>query len=237
MSEERFIREDNLIGEEARKILSQKTVVLFGLGGVGSYAAEALTRAGIGKMVICDKDKIDISNINRQLYALSSTVGMLKTDVAEKRMKDINPSVTVEKHSTFFSQETVGEFDFSSYDYIVDCIDTVTAKLLLAECAKSAYKPVISCLGTGNKLEPTMFKVSDISKTQVCPLAKVMRRELKKRGIQDVKVVYSEEVPKTPLQGDKRTPASISFVPPVAGMIIAGEVIKDLINLKEKNNG
>ncbi len=233
LSEERFVREDNLIGKDAREKLSEKTVAVFGLGGVGSYAVEALTRAGIGKIVICDKDTVDESNINRQLYALSSTVGMLKTEVAEKRMKDINPSVTVEKHSTFFSQETVDEFDFSNYDYVVDCIDTVTAKLLLVECAKSAYKPVIVCLGTGNKLEPTMFKVADIAKTQVCPLAKIMRRELKKRGIQALKVVYSEEPPKIPVKGDKRTPSSISFVPPVAGMIIAGEVIKDLINLKE----
>lgn len=234
MSDNVFEREDNLIGKDSRLLLSKKTVAVFGLGGVGSYVVEALVRAGVGKIVVCDKDVIDRTNINRQLYALSSTVGKLKTDVAENRAKDINPDVIIEKHSVFFGKSTKEEFDFSSYDYVVDCVDAVTAKILLCESAKSAYKPVIACLGTGNKLDPTAFKVSDIYKTSVCPLAKVMRSELKKRNVQSLKVVYSEEPPKKPVCDDKRTPASISFVPPVAGFIIAGEVVKDLINSNSK---
>lgn len=234
MSDNIFEREDNLIGKESRLLLGKKTVAVFGLGGVGSYAVEALVRAGVGKIVICDKDVVDATNINRQLYALSSTIGKLKTDVAEARAKDINPDVIIEKHSVFFGKNTKEEFDFSSYDYVVDCVDTVTAKILLCESAKAVYKPVIACLGTGNKLNPTAFKVSDIYKTSVCPLAKVMRSELKKRGIDSLKAVYSEETPRSPLCDDKRTPASISFVPPVAGFIIAGEVVKDLINYDNK---
>ncbi len=229
MSDQRFSREDRLIGQENRLKLKSKTVAVFGLGGVGSYCVEALARGGVGKLVIVDGDNVDITNINRQLYALSSTVGMAKTEVAYSRIKDINPEAEVLKKQIFFNAETKGEFDFSSYDYIVDCIDTVTSKLLLVECAKSAYKPVISCLGAGNKLNPTGFKVADIYKTSICPLAKVMRRELKKRNIDGLKVVYTEEMPITPCGEDKRTPASISFVPPVAGLVIAGEVIKDLI--------
>lgn len=224
-----FTREDNLIGKENREKLSTKCVAVFGLGGVGSYCVEALARGGVGKLVIVDSDKVDITNINRQLYALNSTVGMLKTQVAFDRLKDINPNIEVEVHATFFNQDSLGEFDFSKYDYVVDCIDTVSSKLLLISQAKSAYKPVIVCLGTGNKLDPTRFRVADISKTHTCPLAKVLRSELKKRGIENVKTLFSDEIPSLPLCEDKRTPASISFVPPVAGMIIAGEVIKDLI--------
>lgn len=236
MCEARFNREDNLIGKENRITLSKKTVAVFGLGGVGSYCVEALSRAGVGKIVICDKDVVDLTNVNRQLYALESTVGKLKTEVAAERIKDVNPEVEVEVHPVFFSEETANEFDFSAYDYVVDCVDTVTAKILICEKAKSAYKPVIACLGTGNKLDPTRFKVADIYQTKVCPLAKVMRRELKKRGIDGLKTVYSEEEPKVPVCEDKRTPASISFVPPVAGFILAGEVIKDLINYREQGD-
>lgn len=235
LSQNRFAREDNLIGEKKRAFLGEKTVAVFGLGGVGSFCVEALARAGIGKLVICDADTVDITNINRQLYALSSTVGKLKTEVAKLRLLDINPDLVVEDHPVFFSKDTEGEFDFSKYDYVVDCIDTVTAKLLLCENAKSAYKPVIVCLGTGNKLNPDRLKVTDIYKTEVCPLAKVMRSELRKRNITDVKAVFSDEVPLTPLCEDKRTPASISFVPPVAGMLIAAEVIKDLLKSAPDN--
>lgn len=235
LSENRFSREDNLIGEKKRAFLGEKTVAVFGLGGVGSFCVEALARAGIGKLVICDADTVDITNINRQLYALSSTVGKLKTDVAKLRLLDINPDLVVEDHPVFFSKDTEGEFDFSKYDYVVDCIDTVTAKLLLCENAKSAYKPVIVCLGTGNKLNPDRLKVADIYKTEVCPLAKVMRSELRKRNITDVKAVFSDEAPLTPLSDDKRTPASISFVPPVAGMLLAAEVIKDLLKSAPDN--
>ena len=232
----RFNRQDNLIGEDKRLILKDKTVAVFGLGGVGSFVVEALARAGVTNLVICDGDKVDITNINRQLFALTSTVGMLKTDVAESRLKDINPQINIIKKPIFFNEQTKDQFDFNSYDYVVDCIDMVTSKILLTECAKSAYKPVIACLGTGNKLDPTKFLVDDIYKTSVCPLAKVMRSELKKRGIQSLKVVYSKETPKKPLCEDKRTPSSISFVPPVAGMIIAGEVIKDLLGLNGFDN-
>ncbi len=232
MSDNIFSREDNLIGIENRRLLSTKTIAVFGLGGVGSYCVEALARAGIGKLVICDGDTVDTTNLNRQLYALNSTVGKQKTEVAYDRLKDINPDIKVEKFPVYFSAETKSLFDFSSYDYVVDCVDSVTAKILLCEIAKSAYKPIIACLGTGNKLNPTAFKVGDIYDTKVCPLAKVMRRELRKRNIESLKAVYSEEVPKIPLCEDKRTPASISFVPPVAGFIIAGEVIKDLIYQK-----
>lgn len=230
-----FSREDNLIGKDKRLLLAHKTVALFGLGGVGSFTAEALARAGVGKLVICDGDKVDVTNINRQLYALNSTVGKLKTDVAYDRLKDINPNIEVEKFPVYFSAETLRLFDFQSYDYVVDCVDTVTAKILLCEASKSAYKPVIACLGTGNKLNPTAFKVGDIYQTKVCPLAKVIRRELRKRNIESLKTVYSEEEPISPL-GDKRVPASISFVPPVAGFIIASEVIKDLIQSKGEVN-
>ncbi len=233
LSDQRFSREDRLIGKDNRVKLASKTVAVFGLGGVGSYCVEALARAGVGNLVICDGDNVDITNINRQLYALSSTVGMPKTEVAYSRIKDINPDAKIERKQIFFNAETLSSFDFSSYDYIVDCIDTVTSKLLLIECAKSAYKPVISCLGAGNKMDPTAFKVADIYDTSICPLAKVMRRELKKRNIEGLKVVYTEEPPITPEGEDKRTPASISFVPPVAGFVIAGVVIKDLI----KRNG
>lgn len=229
LSDQRFSREDRLIGKENRIELSKKTVAVFGLGGVGSFATEALARAGVGKLVICDGDVVDITNVNRQLYALSSTVGKPKTEVACQRIKDINPDAEVIKKQLFFNADTILEFDFSEYDYVVDCIDTVTSKLLLVECAKSAYKPVICCLGAGNKLDPTGFRVADIYKTDVCPLAKVMRRELRKRNVDSLKVVYTKEPPVTPKGEDKRTPASISFVPPVAGFIVAGEVIKDLL--------
>ena len=222
-------RQIRLIGQEKTQLLQGKCVAVFGLGGVGSYTVEALARAGVGKIVVCDGDVVDVTNINRQLYALNSTVGQSKTSVCKSRVLDINPNAQVVEYNKFFTKETVGDFDLEDVDYIVDCIDMVSSKILLVEMAKSAYKPIIACLGTGNKLDPTAFKVADIYKTKMCPLAKVLRKELKDRGIKDLTVVYSEEEPKTPFGEDKRTPASISFVPSVAGLILASKVIKDLI--------
>ncbi len=222
-------RQIRLIGQEKTQLLKGKCVAVFGLGGVGSYTVEALARAGVGKIVVCDGDVVDVTNINRQLYALNSTVGQSKTSVCKSRVLDINPNAQVVEYNKFFTKETVGDFDLEDVDYIVDCIDMVSSKILLVERAKSTYKPIIACLGTGNKLDPTAFKVADIYKTKMCPLAKVLRKELKDRGIKDLTVVYSEEEPKTPFGEDKRTPASISFVPSVAGLILASKVIKDLI--------
>ncbi len=233
---EEFQRTAMLLGEEAVERLSGKCVAVFGLGGVGSYAVEALCRAGIGKLVLVDFDTVAKSNINRQLYALLDTVGRKKTEVARERIALINPDCITEIHDTFFLPENAGEFDFSSWDYVVDAIDTVSGKLSLIECAKAAGVPVISAMGAGNKLDPARFEVSDISKTSVCPLAKIMRRELKKRGISGVKCVYSKEEPLKPeeslnseISSRRATPGSVSFVPSVMGLIMAGEVVKDLI--------
>lgn len=228
-----------LIGEESVKKLNNSSVCVFGVGGVGGYCAEALARSGVGKITVVDNDKIAVSNINRQIIATFSTVGELKVDAVKKRLLDINPKINVTALPDFFGTETADKYDFSSFDYVVDAIDTVSAKLLLAEKCNAAGVKLISAMGAGNKLDPTAFKVADISKTSVCPLAKVMRRELKKRGISHLKVVYSEEQPAMPiaeLNSEKntvrrQTPSSISFVPPVVGMIIASEVIKDLIKL------
>lgn len=239
MVEENFVRTAMLIGEESVKKLNNSSVCVFGVGGVGGYCAEALARSGVGKITVVDNDKIAVSNINRQIIATFSTVGELKVDAVKKRLLDINPKIKVTALPDFFGAETADKYDFSSFDYVVDAIDTVSAKLLLAEKCNAAGVKLISAMGAGNKLDPTAFKVADISKTSVCPLAKVMRRELKKRGISHLKVVYSEEQPATPiaeLNSEKntvrrQTPSSISFVPPVVGMIIASEVIKDLIKL------
>lgn len=228
-----------LIGEESVKKLNNSSVCVFGVGGVGGYCAEALARSGVGKITVVDNDKIAVSNINRQIIATFSTVGELKVDAIKKRLLDINPKIKVTALPDFFGTETADKYDFSSFDYVVDAIDTVSAKLLLAEKCNDAGVKLISAMGAGNKLDPTAFKVADISKTSVCPLAKVMRRELKKHGIYHLKTVYSEEQPATPIAGldlekntvRRQTPSSISFVPPVVGMIIASEVIKDLIKL------
>ncbi|MBE6880076.1 MAG: tRNA threonylcarbamoyladenosine dehydratase [Ruminococcaceae bacterium] len=227
-----YKRTSMLIGEEGVNALKQKTVAVFGVGGVGGYVAEALARAGVGHLVLIDKDDVSDSNRNRQIIALTSTVGRPKVEVMRERILDINPEATVTAKQLFFLPETAGEFDFSSYDYVVDAVDTVTAKIELAVSCKKNSVPLISSMGTGNKLDPTAFKVADIYKTSVCPLARVMRRELKKRGIESLKVVYSEEEPiinGKETENGKPVPASISFVPSVAGLIIAGEVIKDLI--------
>ena len=222
-----FTRTEMLIGEEAVKALFQKRVAVFGLGGVGSYVVEALARVGIGSLDLIDNDDINITNINRQIIALHSTIGKSKVEVARQRILDINPRVNIKFYKKFFSPETSKEFDFSQYDYVVDAIDSVTGKIELVLKSQEANVPIISCLGTGNKLDPTKFEVSDIYKTSVCPLAKVMRTELKKRAVKKLKVLYSKE---TPIKKDgQRIPASISFVPPVAGLVIASEVVRDLV--------
>ena len=221
-----FSRTENLIGQTALEKLKNARVAVFGIGGVGGYVVEALARSGVGALDLIDNDVVQESNVNRQIIALHSTIGKQKTEVAAARVKDINPEIQVRTHNVFFLPETADLIDFSLFDYVVDAIDTVSGKIALIERAKGANVPVISSMGTGNKLNATDFEVADISKTSVCPLARVMRRELKKRGIEKVKVVYSKEEPKATAGS---VPASISFVPPVAGLIIAGEVIKDLI--------
>ena len=223
-------RTKNLIGETAVEKLKKSAVCVFGLGGVGSYCVETLCRAGVGKLLLCDGDVVQESNVNRQLYALKNTIGRKKTEVAKERCLLINEEAEIIAAPIFFNAETADEFDFSSYDYVIDCIDNVTSKLLLAEKAKQAGVKIISCMGTGNKLDNTRFAITDIGNTRSCPLAKVMRRELKKRGITEYTVLYSDEERKLPLCEDKRTPASVSFVPSVAGITITGYVVNALID-------
>lgn len=231
---DRFFRTGLLIGEEALNKLKKCRVAVFGLGGVGSYATEALARSGVGSMDIFDGDVVDITNINRQIIALESTIGMPKAEVSEKRIKDINPNINVKSHNCFFNKDNRHDFDFSKYDYVVDAIDMVSSKLLLIKICKDLNVPIISSMGTGNKLNPTLLKVKDIYSTSNCPLARVMRRELRKMSIKSLKVVCSDEIPSYTPKSDednpgKRVNSSISFVPSVAGLIIASEVIKDLI--------
>lgn len=230
---EQYTRTALLFGEEAIDKLKAARVAVFGIGGVGGAAVEALARAGIGSLDLIDCDKVSESNINRQIVALHSTVGMDKTHAATRRIADIDPDIKVVCHDIFFLPENAHEFDFSKYDYIIDAIDTVSGKLSIIEGAKNAGVPVISSMGTGNKVDPSRLCVIDIYKTSVCPLAKVMRRELKARGIKKLKVVWSDEEPrKTSAPGDahrRAVPASCSFVPPVAGYILAGEVIRDIL--------
>ena len=223
----RFIRTKLLIGSEKQDILKQKHIAVFGVGGVGGYVCEALARCGVGNFTIVDRDTVNESNINRQIIALSSTVGRAKVDVMKERMRDINPDVRVEACKVFYLPQNASEFDFTKYDYVVDAVDTVTAKLQLITAAKEANVPVISSMGAGNKLDPSLFRIADISKTSVCPLAKVMRRELKSRGIKNVKCVYSTE---EAIKHEGTEIGSIAFVPSVAGLMIASEVIKDLID-------
>lgn len=228
---ERFARSELIIGKDAQGLLSQSNVIIFGIGGVGSYAAEGLARAGIGSITLVDSDVVCKSNINRQIIALESTVGKPKVEVMQSRIRDINPDCDVKACQIFYTKEK--EIDISCYDYVIDAIDTVTSKLILIEEAAEYNIPVISCMGTGNKLNPTLFEITDIYETSVCPLARVMRTELKKRGIKKLKVLYSKEEPLKPTKVEidtrRQTPGSISFVPSVAGLIIAGEVIKDII--------
>ncbi len=222
---EKFMRTEILIGSDGVKRLSQSRVMVFGVGGVGSYVVEALTRGGIGAIDIIDNDTVSESNINRQLVALSSTVGRLKVDAASERIYDINKDCKVRKYPLFVTADNLLELPINECDYVVDAIDNITAKIALAVYCEKANIPIISSMGTGNKLEPTLFKIADIYKTSVCPLAKVMRYELKRRGVKRLKVLYSEEMPSV----NSRPPGSISFVPGSAGLIIAGEVIKDLL--------
>ena len=234
---EQFSRTQLLLGEDAMQKLYHARVAVFGIGGVGGYTVEALARCGIGALDLIDSDTVSISNINRQILATHSTVGRLKVDVAKDRILDINPNCVVRTYPCFYLPDTADQFDFTEYDYIVDCIDTVTGKLQLVQRAAEAGTPIICAMGTGNKLDPAAFEVSDISKTTMCPLARIMRKELKKRGINHLKVVYSQEEALTPvgaeeemkLTGKRQIPGSTAFVPGTAGLILAGEVIKDLI--------
>lgn len=253
---EQFSRTELLLGSEALDKLAGKRVAIFGVGGVGGYVCEALVRSGIGEFDICDDDKVALSNLNRQIIATHSSVGKYKVDVMKERMQDINPDVKVNVHQCFFLPENADSFPFEEYDYVIDAVDTVTAKLEIIMRAKEKNVPVISSMGAGNKLDPTKFKIADIYKTNVDPLARVMRRELKKRGVTDLKVVYSEEeaikprsetekagstvsevtdkkTTKTASEANphprRSTPGSVAFVPSVAGLIIASEVVKDLI--------
>ncbi|GFI22138.1 tRNA threonylcarbamoyladenosine dehydratase [Lachnospiraceae bacterium] len=238
-----FSRTALLIGAQGIKCLQNARVAVFGIGGVGGYTVEALARSGIGTLDLIDDDKVCLTNLNRQIIAVHSTIGRYKVEVAKERILDINPNINVHIYKTFYMPETAGLFDFSQYDYVVDAIDTVTGKIQLVLQAEKTHTPIISSMGAGNKVDPTAFKVADLYNTKVCPLAKVMRRELKKRGIQKLKVVYSEEVPAM-LSADvilseeildcgvemkKRIPGSIAFVPSVVGLILAGEVVKDIL--------
>lgn len=247
-----FSRTELLIGKEGIEKLANARVAVFGIGGVGAYAVEALIRSGLGTIDIIDDDKVCITNLNRQLYATRKTVGKYKVEVAKERILDINPNAIINTYQTFYTPETANKFDFTKYDYVIDAIDTVVGKLSLIERAKAANTPIICAMGAGNKMDPTRFEVADISKTSVCPLAKVIRTELRKRRIKGVKVVYSKEIPIKPKEdmsisckahcvcppGTRKCtvkhqiPGSNAFVPSVVGMIIAGEVIKDLIGYK-----
>ena len=250
-----FSRTELIFGKEAMERLAKCRVAIFGIGGVGGYTVEALVRSGIGALDIIDDDRICLTNLNRQIYATRKTVGKYKVDVAAERIAEINPNCKVTAYKTFFLPETSGEFDFSQYDYVVDAIDTVTGKIAIVERATAGGVPVISAMGAGNKLDPTAFEVADIKKTSVCPLARVMRRELAKRGIEHLKVVYSKEQPIKPNDEEEIScrnhcicppgtvrkctarrdiPGSNAFVPSVVGLIIAGEVIKDLTGFSEK---
>lgn len=234
-------RTELLLGREAMEILRNARVAVFGIGGVGGYAAEALARSGVGTIDLIDKDRVSLTNLNRQIIATTKTIGRYKTEIMKERILDINPEAGVNVHNCFFLPETKEEFDFSQYSYVIDAVDTVTAKIELVLQAQNAQVPIISSMGAGNKLNPALFEVTDIYKTSVCPLAKVMRRELKKRNVKHLKVVYSREQPLKPDRyrdewpnvtkqeiRRKDTPGSIAFVPPVAGFIIAGEVVRDL---------
>ena len=236
-----FSRTQLILGEEAMKKLSESRVAVFGIGGVGGHAVEALVRSGIGAIDIIDNDTVSETNINRQIVALRSTVGRYKVDVAKERISDINPDCRVNAYRIFYTPETASEFDFTQYDYVVDAIDTVTGKIELVMNAQKCGTPVISSMGAGNKINPEMFEVADIYQTSVCPLARVMRNELKKRGVKKLKVVYSKEKAMTPgCQIDEQNefrrtlPGSTAFTPSVAGLIIAGEIIKDLTGIRNK---
>ena len=230
---EQFIRTAMLVGEDSVEALQKKHVAVFGIGGVGGFCAEALARAGVGTLTLVDDDTVSESNLNRQLIALHSTIGQPKVSVMAARIADIDPSIAVETRQCFFDETTADSFDFSSFDYVIDAIDTVSAKVELICRAKAAGTPIISCMGAGNKLDPTKFVVTDLAKTDTCPLARVLRQRLRKQGIQHLQVVYSIEPPLTPLEtiedgGRRQLPGSVSFVPSVAGLVAAGAVIRAL---------
>lgn len=236
-----FSRMELLLGKESVDKLASAKIAVFGLGGVGSYVVEALARCGVGSLTLIDKDTVSVTNINRQLYALHSTVGKSKVQIAKERIRDIDENILVHTYETFYNEDTADMIDFHSFDYVVDAIDTVTSKLLIIEKAKECEVPVLSCMGTGNKMYPSRFEITDIFKTSVCPLAKVMRTELRKRGIRKVKVLYSKERPMKPAEGEETkgntgrpVPGSLSFVPSVAGLLIAGEVVRDLLGISQK---
>ncbi len=227
----RFERQSLIIGQAATAHLAAKKVALFGVGGVGSYAAEALARCGVGHIELIDSDRVSVSNINRQLCALTSTLGRLKVEVVAERLRDINPNITVTARTEFFLPENADSFDFESYDYVIDAIDTVAAKVEIAVRCTRLSVPVISCMGTGNKLDPLSVRVTDLSKTDTCPLARIMRKKLKEHGITHLKVVYSTEAPIKPQdKSAERTVGSITFVPSVAGLVAASEAVKGLID-------
>ena len=242
MSREQFTRTERLLGADAMERLAASRVAVFGVGGVGGYAVEALARSGVGTLDLIDNDKVCESNLNRQIIALHSTLGQYKVDAAAQRARDINPDITVNAHKLFYTPETAGELDFRSYDYMIDAIDTVTGKLDLAVKAQEYQIPVISSMGAGNKLDPGRFVVTDLAKTTMDPLARIMRKELKKRGIRHLKVVYSTEkpMPVEPVETEaslrRTTPGSTAWVPAAAGLMLAGEVIRDLTGVTNPEN-
>ncbi len=232
-----FSRTELLFGADAMEKLKNARVAVFGVGGVGGHLAEALARSGVGALDLIDMDTVALTNLNRQAVALHSTLGMLKVEAAKARILDINPQCTVRTHAVFFTPETAHLFDFSQYDYVADAIDTVAGKLQLVMQAREAGTPILCAMGAGNKLDPTAFRVADISKTSVCPLARIMRVELRKRGVNHLKVVYSEEIARKPAatdenSGKRQTPGSTAFVPSVVGLIMAGEIVKDLTGVR-----
>ncbi len=234
-----FSRTERLLGSEAMDRLKQARVAVFGIGGVGGYVVEALARSGVGALDLIDHDTVSLTNLNRQIIATMETLGQFKVDAAEKRVLSINPECIVRGHRIFYLPETADRFDFTQYDYVVDAVDTVTGKLMLIEEAKRCHVPVISSMGAGNKLDPMAFRVADLYETEICPLARIMRKECRKRGIDHLKVVYSKEEPLTPtgpveedLNGRRSLPGSIAFVPSACGLLIAAEVIKDLTKQK-----
>ena len=234
-----FSRTRMLFGEDGMRRLADAHVAVFGLGGVGGQAAETLVRSGVGMLTICDNDTVSVTNRNRQLFATAETTDMIKTEAAAARLLSVNPDLRLEIKTCFFDRETAGDFDFSAYDYVLDCIDTVSSKLLLIELCRAAGTPLLACLGTGNKTDPTRLRVDDITKTSVCPLARVMRTECKKRGISRYRVVWSDEVPLTPGDADeapspgrRAIPASTAFVPPAAGILMARTCVMDLLSQK-----
>ncbi len=236
---DRFARTEILLGKEAMSKLDRAHVAVFGIGGVGGYVVEALARSGIGRLDLIDHDKISVTNLNRQIIALSETIGRYKADVMKERVLSINPDAEVTTYQSFYLPENADDFDLFKYTYVVDAVDTVTAKIELVMRAKQAGIPIISCMGTGNKLDPTQLEIADIYQTSVCPLAKVMRRELRKRGVDSLKTLYSREEPIKPETGTEETtrralPGSTSFVPSAAGLIIASEVVKDIVQSLDK---